>query len=445
MRSRLTPGINGIGVSSNKGIQFRPPLAFFILTAGLGLLMTVRNAPGQEALRISLAGDLAAAAQQQANSSIGYYNLLLGPTAWRFSTGLGLEFNDNVRLQQSGESDVILRPSVNAQMHWPVTLKNSLEVSLGAGYSEYLQHQDLSQFFINPGSGISFDVYAGDFKINLHDRITITEQAYQNAGGSGGNQNLVSLQNAAGASALWDLNEAVANAGYDHVNYASLSQNQGEPNASSDNIFVNSGIRIRPELLMGLEAGGAVITYSQTSANNTPAIPGAVQWNAGVFGTAKISDYMDVRADAGYTAYTPDHTATNLVTSDATGLYFSLSLAHRVNRSLNYTLAAGRSTDLASYGQAQSYYFVRLTPNWNFLKEYSISTPVWWQQGTRLYNYQAGGTADYEQIGLGLSVSRRVTKKLSAAIAYQFVEETSSQANLIYKANILDLNLSYQF
>jgi hypothetical protein len=429
------------------GGLFSRSAGLFLLATGL--LAMVETSHAQEALRLSMAGDVAAATQQQYDNSIGYYNLLLGMTAWRFSSGLGLEYNSNVRLQENGESDLIIRPSINAQMHWPVTLKNSLDVSLGVGYSEYLQHSDLSQFYINPGSGLSFDVYSGDFKFNLHDQITITEEAYQNPGVSGGNQNLESLQNTAGASVRWDLNQAVANLGYDHANYVSLSQNQGEPDVSSENVFINGAIRVRPELLLGLEAGGSVITYSQTSQANagstsTTAIPNALQWNAGAFGSAQISDYLSVRLDAGYTAYTPDNAADGLVASDDTGLYFSLSLSHRVNRFLSYTLSAGRSTDLSAYGQAQSYYFVRVDSNWNIFNHYVISTPVWWQQGTRVYNTTAGA-ADYEQIGLGLSVTRALTQKLSASISYQFVKETSNQSDLTYSDNIVDLNLLYQF
>jgi hypothetical protein len=420
-----------------------------VLTPGV-LLTLAGISHGQEALRVSMAGDVAAAAQQQANTTLGYYNLLLGPTTWRFGAGLGLEFTDNAELQPnagSGAGDVIIQPSVDVFFHWPVTLKNSLDISLGAGYSEYLRHTDLSQFFINPGSGLSFDVYAGDFKINVHDRITITENAYQNAGVSGNNQNLTSMQNTAGASTLWDLDKVVSNLGFDHVNYASLSHNgEGQqPDGTSENLFVNSGVRVRPELLLGLEAGGSVITYNQSSSASAPTYPNAVQWSAGGFGSAKISEHMDVRLDAGYTVYTPDNSTTNIVTRDASGLYFSLSLSHRVNRILNYTLSAGRSADLAAYGQPQAYYFVRFSPAWNFLEKYSISTPIWWQQGKQINNFQAGGIGNYGQIGLGLNVSRSLTKKLSGSIGYQFVEQTSSQAYLNYTVSTLNLNLTYQF
>jgi len=252
---------------------------------------------------------------------------------------------------------------------------------------------------------------------------------------------------------LWDLNKASVNLGYDHADYISLDTgSQGSlPDASSENIYVNGGIRVRPELMLGVEAGGTIIEYSQSAGPNTVNAPNAVQTSAGVFGTAKISDNLDVRLDGGYTEYTPDHTATNLLTSDTSGFYLSLTVTHRLNRFLSYSLTAGRSTDLAAYGQAQSYYFVRLTPTWQFLNKYTLMTPISWQDGTYIYSSTAVGTPEYQQIRLGASLSRLITKKLSATLGYTFVQETSDQnsrfrlAGLDYTENIVDLNLSYQF
>jgi hypothetical protein len=154
------------------------------------LVSLAQNVCGQEALRLSLAGDAAARANREATATIGYYNLLLGPVAWRFSSGLGLAYNDNVQLQEKNQlSDFIFRPKANAQMHWPVTERNSLDVALGVGYSLYLKNQNLNQFNINPGSGVSFDIYTGDFAINLHDRIYISENSYENPGANGNGNN----------------------------------------------------------------------------------------------------------------------------------------------------------------------------------------------------------------------------------------------------------------
>ena len=90
-------------------------------------------------------------------------------------------------------------------------------------------------------------------------------------------------------------------------------------------------------------------------------------------------------------------------------------------------------------------YYARFTPSWNPFQKYSISTPLWWQQGTQVYGTKSGGGGNYQQIGLGLTVSRKLTQKLSASLGYRFIEETADQAGLAYTENIVDLNFSYQF
>ena len=38
--------------------------------------------------------------------------------------------------------------------------------------------------------------------------------------------------------------------------------------------MLNGGIRVQPELMLGVEAGGSVISYSQNASTNNPTIPG---------------------------------------------------------------------------------------------------------------------------------------------------------------------------
>ena len=390
---------------------------------------------------MSLAGDLAAESQRQAESTIGYYNLLWGPVAWRFSSGLGLDYDDNVRLQsQNQEGDFISRPNLNTQMHWPVTRKNSLDVSLGVGYSLYATHSELDQIYVNPGSGFSFNIYAGDCVINLHDRISITENAYQNPT-AGGNGNYAQLENTAGASTFWDLNKLVAQLGYDHVNDVSLGSSQRVPDTTSENIFLNAGVQFLPEITAGVEGGVGLISYHQ--GQSAPIQPDATQWNAGVFCKAQISEYISGRLDAGYTVYSPSTTGAFTNLSSAANLYFQFSVSHQVNRFVSYSLSAGRSTESSSYGQPYDYYFARLQPNWNIFRKYQLSTPFWWEKGSRLY-VQSGAT-DYDQYGAGINLGRAITQKLSGTLAYQFIRESSGQSGLNYTVNIVSLNFSYQF
>src|SRR5436190_15431281 len=84
----------------------------------------------QEAVRMSIASAQAAEARRKTESSIGYYNLKLGATGWRFGTALGIEYNDNVENQeQHPQSDFIFRPQLNAQMIWPLSEKNSFNLA----------------------------------------------------------------------------------------------------------------------------------------------------------------------------------------------------------------------------------------------------------------------------------------------------------------------------
>jgi hypothetical protein len=430
-------GRTQFGVRGNNFIQSGLRLGLAASIAMTTLVSTVENLRGQEALRISMAGDLAAEAQKQAESSIGYYNLLLGPLAWQFSSGLGVFYDDNVRAQsQNPKSDCIVRPSVNAQMHWPVTQLNSLNLSVSAGYSTYLQHSDLNQFYVDPGSGLSFNIYVGDVVVNLHDRLSITESAYQNQSANG-NTIYASLQNTAGANALWDLNQLVLTLGYDHGNYMALNSSRGQPDAASENFSLNAGLRLAPEFLTGVEAGGGLVHYS----GSTIVAPDAKQWNVGAFCIATISEYLNARLDAGYTMFLPDTTSANYSSGASSGFYLDLVVTHQVNRFFNYSLSAGRSIDLQYNGQPYDRYTVRCQPNWSFLKNYSISTPLWWEHGTQIY-FQS---ATYDQYGAGISLGRRITAKLSGNLSFQFIQENSNQPRLNYTVHIVGLNLTYQF
>lgn len=416
------------------------------LALALGIIAAQRDACGQEALRVATQADLAetAAAQQSEGSSLGYYNLLVGPTAWRFSSGLGVEYNSNIRNSENAESAIIVIPSLNTQMHWPVSINNNLDISLGAGYSEYLQHSELSQFFITSGSGFSFDVFVGDCRINLHDQVFLTQSSYQNPGVSGENKNVQTLQNTIGAGATWNFGRMVPSLGFDHADYLSLVSST-IPDTTSENFTGSLGFPIQDEYTVGAEAGGSFITYGSGGQPSGFYVTGATQWSAGLFGNSQITDYLSVQLRGGYTDYIPDNSVPgNSANSDA-GFYFSASINHRVNQWLNYTLSGGRSTDLSSFGQVQTRSYVSVSPAYNLFNHYQISTPFTYQSGTQPGFTPTSGVANYDQLVLGITVSREITKKLSASAEYQYVDEESTLATLTYTVNIISLNITYQF
>lgn len=412
------------------------------LTLVFGLLaLGLKTSSGQEATRLSMAGAAAAEAQHQAATTIGYYNLRLGDLSLRFSSGAGVQYNDNIHLASSHpEGDVILTPNLNMEIHFPVTQNNSLNLSIGAGYSVYVSHSDMNQFFITPGSGLFYNIFIGDFVINLHERVSVTENGYQNPTANGGGNN-ASLNNTVGVSVTWDLNQVVLTAGYDHGNYISLGSGLTAPDSASDNLSLSAGVHVRPELTVGVEAGGSSVTYSQSGGTST-SYPDTRQWSVGGFGQWQVSQYISTELHAGYSELLPgNNTSTNLSNDTSGGVYFGFSLSHRVNEWLNYSFSADRSQDLQNYGQPYTTDTVRLSPNWNFIRDYTFSTPFWWTHGTQYY-FQAN---TYDQYGGGLNVGRQITQKLSSAFSYLYIQETSDQAGLNYTVNIISLNFTYQF
>jgi hypothetical protein len=408
------------------------------LLTGACLFFFVKTAHSQEALRTSLAGETTRQSQSQAAITLGYYNLLTGPVSWRFLSGLELSYNDNVNYSQNNrEGDFIFQPNLATQARWPVTENNILNFSLNAGYSAYVQHPNLSRFYINPGSDLSFDILIGDLTINLHERPSITENAYENPT-SGGQGNYSLLQNTVGTTATWDLDRWVLQGNYDHINYVYLNDNQQFPNGTSDNLLFSAGARFASQFVAGVEGGGSLINYDQSS---TAPEPNATQWNAGVFCKAPISDYMNARVDVGYTDLSPENSDSTANVNGVSTVYFQFSLLHQVNQYINYSLTAGHSVDLELNGQPYEYYFVQLQPNWNFLKNYQLSTPLSWRQGTEVYNQ----TVDFDQYQVGINLTRTITQKLSGTLGYQFIKETSDTSSFNYIANIVSLSFTYQF
>jgi len=408
--------------------------------AGVGVVANAAIA--QEVLRLSLANDAFTQTHQQASATLGYYNLLMGPATWRFNSGLSTEYNNNVHVQNSNpQGDVVFRPNLDASIHWPLTENNSLDAGLGLGYSLYSKNSDLNQFTISPGSGTAFNVYVGDFTINLHDQISILENGTQtpgNAGNSTGNN--ARLQNVIGSAATWNLNQAQAMLDYDHANYAGLGSMQSIRDGQSENISAAFGVHIRPEIIVGVEGGGGLYNYAKSS-NISFFSPDAKQWNAGAFCSAQISEHITARFDAGYTELLPDAVDASFDAADAKNFYFQTSVTHIVNAAFNYSLSAGRSLDFQFYGQPYSHYFVRVQPNWTFLQKYTLSTPFSWEDGTQVYQ----NTVNFNQFSGAIQLGRQITKHLSATIYDRLTVETSSQTAYDYTVNIVGLSIIYQF
>jgi hypothetical protein len=320
------------------------------------------------------------------------------------------------------------------QLNWPVTPWNSLNLSVAGGYNFYAQNSDLNQFFLNPGTGLAFELFIGDWMFTVSDQMKMQESALENPTRAGGSDSS-SLENDAGVAALWDLGKLQVNAGYNHVDYVTLSGVGSGRSPASENFTVNVGATVVPELQVGV-AGGATLAEGQTAT----ATPNAFQWQAGLFAQMLASEHFTARLDAGYSIYTPEQSSTNSLGASA-AVYFQLSVTHQVNAHVRYKLAAGHSIDFGYDGIPDDRYFASLETSWDMLRGITLSLPVLWESGQQA----AFAAVSYEQYSAGLSLGRGLTRKLSASAYYRWTTETSNRSQLNYTDNIVGLNLTWQF
>ena len=393
---------------------------------------------------MSMASAEAAAARRRAAGTIGYYNLKLGPTAWRFSAGLGVDYNSNVRYTEDNpEGDIIFSPEIRTRMVWPVSDQNSISLALGAGYSAYLEQSDLSRYFILPGSELSFDFYAGDFWINLHDRFSVTTYTYQNPSVAG-TGDYAQLENAVGPAVVWDLNKGIVRLGYDHVNFDSLGGNTARFSANQASGYAevfsaSAGYALQPGTLLGVELGGSLITYTQPTIYAP--YTSAKQWNVGGFLDTPVTQYIHFSGHAGYTVYSPESSVARVASDNFTGIYAQLDIQHRISQYVDYSLSAGRNLSLAYWGSTIDRYFARWNANWKIVRKVRLNTSFSFEHGTELY----GVTETYDQYGPGITLSRSITDKLSGSLGYQLYWRESDLPGRDYTVSIVSVDLSYTF
>ncbi|MGD1087010.1 MAG: hypothetical protein ABSA47_19925, partial [Verrucomicrobiota bacterium] len=167
----------------------------------------------QETVRISLASEQAALAQR-ASAASNYYNVLVGPVRLRFQGEMGVEFTDNANYSSTApDADMALIPTLNIKAFWPVSRQNSLTLSTGAGYVDYLRDTALSHISLASDSSLNFKLYTGDFVFDVHDRFSAVDFASQNPSVSA---SVERLENDPGINADWDLNKLILTLGLDY-------------------------------------------------------------------------------------------------------------------------------------------------------------------------------------------------------------------------------------
>ena len=389
---------------------------------------------GQEALRVSLAGQDMAEAKKRSLAG-QRFNVMMGPVALRLSSSLGIEASDNIRGEATHpQADLVLRPQLNTLSVWRVTEQNSLTFGLGIGYQKYLRTSQYDNFFITPDSDLSFDIYIGDVAINLHDRFHYTQDVSADPTVSG-TGSLSRFENTAGITATWDLNKAVLTLGYDHNVLVATEKRYEYLTHSAELFTATAAFKVTPTLLAGLQTGGGLTDYDQN------ALPDNNHISAGPFVSAQLTEYTSLRIVAGYATYAFDAQSTTNTARNASAFYADVALQQRVGNLLAHSVSLGRSIQSGLTSDILDTIYLRYAANWNLLRLTSLNTSISFEHVTQPGTQQEA----IDRYGFGFGVGRTLTRKLTASLNYQFYYRISDLPGRDYVQNRLVLDMVYAF
>ena len=410
-------------------------------TASLFLPVLLFLAPAvraQEAVRPSLAGEASAEARRQTIDQIPY-NLLLGPVRFRFSATTGIEYNDNINLAETNrQSDFIVRPQFNIDAIWPVTQLNTLRLDLGLGYSFYLKHPsaDTNGIVISPGSQLAFDIFVQDFRINIHDRFLLQQDPVAQIQLSNV-ENYGRFENTGGVSVLWDLNKAVLTFGYDHYTYISTTSAFSYLDRNAEELALSADFALTSTTGVGLEGNFVYNYYNSQSVLND-----ATSYSVGPFVETQLTNYLKLRASAGYQAMNFGNGGSVGDTSNGSIPYAYLLLAHRINAAISQTITAGHELQLGVNSNFITLNYVRHTATWNIVRGVLFATEAFYEDGE-----DSGGiySEHIQRYGGAATFAYQLTPHVTIGLRYQYTQKNSNQPGRSYKQNVIALDGTYGF
>jgi hypothetical protein len=399
-------------------------------------------ATAQEALMNSLATMTPNQGLQQPATDYTYKN---GDFRLWVKPALDLQWLDNIQISESGQQgDFVVRPTVGLVTTYPISAQNLLNFNANIGYTKYITHDSLDGLYLQSGSGLGFDVLIKNVDLNLHDRLSYTQDSSQNSQvantGSYG-----TFQNTAGLAATWDLTKMVLSVGYDHQILETTSSTLNDTDHSSEMLFARAGYKVNPRLTSGLETSASFTTYDQTLLNDNQS------YSLGAYADYKPDEYFELQPRAGYVIYQFDQNSRSLQTGDLNSWYADLKITHKVTDAISYALDAGHRVSLGVQSDATAAWFVTPSVTWDLRRNWSVHGSVSYENGQQ----GTGSTVvtpnsnlvseNYSYYTGTVGFTHAITSRLDLACNYRLTmrSSTATAEQRGYTQNMVELQLTY--
>ena len=288
------------------------------------------------------------------------------------------------------------------------------------------------------GSEFSFDIFIKDFRINLHDRFSYTQDSAQQSAVAG-TAEFATVNNTAGLLGTWNLSDVTMSLGYDHASVMSPSSQFQSQDRASEMVVGRVGLRAHPQVTAGLEATASFTAYDKLILNNNSA------YSLGAYADWRPGSSLHIQPRVGYTIYSFQQTSLTNQTSDLNSWYVDLTATHDMTETLSYSLSAGHEVRLGIQSDANEVWYLRPSFNWRIIKNLSLQTSLFYERGKQGVGNVVGNLTEmYDWYGGGINLSRPLTDRLGLGLNYRLTLRSSSTPARGYSQNLVSLLLSYR-
>ncbi|WP_083805215.1 outer membrane beta-barrel protein [Chthoniobacter flavus] len=395
------------------------------------------------------------------------FNFALGNFRFGAALGVGIEFNDNIKLSQNDRiSDFIFRPVLNLDSEWRLSDLNTLRFNIGLSYAKYFQHSefDTDGVLISPTSEIAFTMYTGPVKWTVRDRGSYQEDTYDIPDVSGVPQ-YKRWENQAGLDADWAINQSFdLTVGYDHYNLWTTG-NSGQQDLTGfqlqdraiDTIFVKPSWQMNPAIKVGVNASYSFIDFKDPARSDGEGLL------AGPFIEWQISEYTNLYLEGGYQSLTFDHASNfedaainqlGLSATDAAAVrasvqdsedshsyYVKFEINNRPSEFFKHRLSFSKTSEVGFLSDFITLYNVEYDADWKVTEKLELGPTVFYEHYTT--SGSLGEKAD--RIGAAIGLRYHIRNNLTLGLDYRYIWKNSNLDGLDYYQNLVFLSLYYKF
>lgn len=395
------------------------------------------------------------------------FNFALGNFRFGIALGVGIEWNDNIKLSQNDRiSDFIFRPVLNFDSEWRISDLNTLRLNVGVSYAKYFNHSefDTDGVLISPTSELALTFYTGAVKWTVRDRFSYQEDAYDVPDISGIAQ-YKRWENQAGIDADWAINQSFdLVVGYDHYNLWTTGNNSDNQQAgfelqdrSIETVFVKPTWQMNPAIKVGVNGSYSFINFKDDarSDGNALLVGPFVEW--------QVSEYTNLYLEGGYQSLTFNHGSDfenaaiaqlGLSEADAAAVrqsvqdnsdshsyYIKFEIDNRPSEFFKHRLSFSKTAEIGFASDFITLYNVEYDADWKVMEKLEIGPTVFYEHYTT--SGSLGERAD--RIGAAIGFRYHIRNNLTLGLDYRYIWKNSNLPDLDYYQNLVFLSVYYKF